>query len=311
MVSNEEAPFRTLRMTGPLPYRECMTWVNASAPRGVTEAVGHPVLRSAGALATVHVGQSLCLFESDKGRLVPVTDGRHGLVPGGLCLTVPGDLTRIANLARSGGVDIAPWRDLPRERVTVRDLRVLPGPLSRRAADALFAAALVDGREVAGPMGSSRQRADATALACAVIPGDAAATSQVLRRLIGSGPGSTPAGDDVVVGVLAALHRSGRGVAGLDLLRELLPPLLPRTVAVSRHALTHALTGDLPERTHELLAGLARPDRVSATLAAARTWGASSGLDMACGAAAVATVLGTEVAPGAASPVGTTRRSVA
>jgi hypothetical protein len=66
------------------------------------------------------------------------------------------------------------------------------------------------------------------------------ATAQELACLIGTGPGSTPTGDDFVAGWLAGIDRQGRG--GLPAHRTL-AGLLGRTCRLSRHFLHHALAG--------------------------------------------------------------------
>ena len=76
-----------------------------------------------------------------------------------------------------------------------------------------------------------------------------------LRRLIGAGPGSTPAGDDVVVGVLAALRATGRDDAAAAIGRASCR-LLDRTTSASRMYLSAAADGRFAERVHELVRGL-------------------------------------------------------
>lgn len=85
---------------------------------------------------------------------------------------------------------------------------------------------------------------------------DAELASAVLRS-VGSGPGMTPAGDDVLVGMLAVLSSGAAGPEGARLtarLRAALAPALSTTTDVSRHLLTQAARG-LPARALHDLAG--------------------------------------------------------
>ncbi len=81
----------------------------------------------------------------------------------------------------------------------------------------------------------------------------------VLAKVVGRGPGATPAGDDVLVGVLAVLTspRSGRSgaEAAASLCRALIP-LLPTTTEVSGQLLRQASRGLLGRDIHELASAL-------------------------------------------------------
>jgi hypothetical protein len=69
---------------------------------------------------------------------------------------------------------------------------------------------------------------------------DATLLRAALAGAIGRGPGATPSGDDVLVGVLAVLTSPHAGPAGArvaDGFGRLLLPLLPRTTEVSGHLL--------------------------------------------------------------------------
>jgi hypothetical protein len=135
-------------------------------------------------------------------------------------------------------------------------------------------------------------RALAGSLTRAALSGDRGRVAQLLRRLVGVGPGTTPAGDDVIVGILAALDaatgslleeasaRAARAVLGAGL-----RPLLGRTTAIARHDLTAALAGQFAEHMHQMVAALADPTAVPAAIATARSWGATSGVDLATGMA--------------------------
>jgi hypothetical protein len=76
-----------------------------------------------------------------------------------------------------------------------------------------------------------------------------------VRRTVGRGPGLTPAGDDVIVGILAVLTSGAAGPAGIWTSSRLvcaLTPVLPSTSDVSRRLLDQAARG-LPGRAlHDL-----------------------------------------------------------
>jgi hypothetical protein len=104
---------------------------------------------------------------------------------------------------------------------------------------------------------------------------------------VGAGMGTTPAGDDVICGVLAGLDLLGLEDAHRRL-GAAVAPLLPCTTRSSRHLLAAAAAGRYTEGLIGLAAAL-----VSASVLAVRTalallvrWGASSGLDQATGFAA-------------------------
>lgn len=102
--------------------------------------------------------------------------------------------------------------------------------------------------------------------------------------LVGLGAGLTPSGDDVLVGVTAALRAAGHHRAR-RLARHAAARAPGATTDVARVALEHAARGEYPERLHDVLWALARgtdaevQDRVAATL----SWGASSGADTMLG----------------------------
>jgi hypothetical protein len=89
----------------------------------------------------------------------------------------------------------------------------------------------------------------------AALRGNDVDLARAVRRSVGLGPGTTPAGDDVLVGMLTVLSSSAAGEKGAGLTARLvraLAPALPSTPDVSRHLLTQAARG-LPARAlHEL-----------------------------------------------------------
>jgi stage V sporulation protein SpoVS len=248
----------------------------------------------------VHVGQSAVILVAATPAaddLLALTSRRRGLVPGGVCLQEGdfGSLTR----ALAGSpirVDLADWQSIT--TIDEVDLRLAPVDVDPCALEQLcdLLAAEPNG-DSGAPLDPRPVRALATPLTRAALDGDAAATAVALGRLVGAGPGATPTGDDVIVGVLAALDAttSARPAAARarQQLATRLPLLLHRTTRIARHDLAAALAGEFSEHVHATVAALTDPAAVPAAVAAARTWGATSGIDLACGLAAALSCLGT------------------
>jgi uncharacterized protein DUF2877 len=113
---------------------------------------------------------------------------------------------------------------------------------------------------------------------------DAGAFLAGARGLVGYGEGLTPAGDDYLVGVLAALHRFGSDSPAIqaDVKGPLAQAAQTETTAVAREFLLHALEGVFSEPVGELMAAASE---VAAGRAAARlsAMGATSGADTLAG----------------------------
>lgn len=256
-----------------------------------------PVHATLAALSTVHVGQSAVLLLSPGGVLVPVTSSARGLVPGGICLPVDADYAVFAAVAGQHALlDLRDWSPLL-GRTPRTSLVVQQGPVDATAAEGLEAAALIPVAPErsstvtpapGGPMDPHPVRRRARLLVRLAGAGAVPSVRRFLVGLVGVGPGSTPTGDDVVVGALAGLDRRGDGpaLAAAGLLRAALPELLDRTTTLSRHDLQAALDGEVAERVHHLLTAVGDRRRVPAAVRAAHAWGASSGLDLAVGVAA-------------------------
>jgi hypothetical protein len=113
----------------------------------------------------------------------------------------------------------------------------------------------------------------------------------VSRQLIGLGPGSTPAGDDVLVGCLKGLWllagRDRRLMALLTQLHTALPAELDRlTTRLSAAFIRHALDGQFAQVLDEAAHALISPTTAAAVSAALRrllAQGETSGRDTALG----------------------------
>jgi len=110
----------------------------------------------------------------------------------------------------------------------------------------------------------------------------------IVCDVVGCGPGSTPAGDDVLVGILAVLtsHSGATGSAAVQSLRRSLHPLLRTTTDISAHLLRQALAGLVGRAVHELVCALiCNPGARALREAVQRVvdTGATSGADMCMG----------------------------
>jgi len=112
------------------------------------------------------------------------------------------------------------------------------------------------------------------------------ALDTAVKALVGLGPGLTPAGDDVLCGVLAALTALG-DLPRRDRLAAAVEPHLTRTTTLSAALLRAAAAGHgLPQLTRLLCAVLrGEPaDRVAQALTALLAVGHTSGVALAAGA---------------------------
>jgi len=127
-----------------------------------------------------------------------------------------------------------------------------------------------------------------SALECPVALGDVAA------KVVGRGPGSTPSGDDVLVGILAVLSSPSSGAAGAMVAESLgraILPLLWTTSDVSGQLLRQAIKGLFSRDVHELvlaLLGNPAPEQFLNLIRRVIETGATSGADTCMGLLAVA-----------------------
>jgi hypothetical protein len=237
--------------------------------------------------------------------LVAVTAASRGLAPGGCCLPDAHDFVGFrTDVLRRLTVDLAGWAGLDVRQVVTVDLRVRPRQLDPAAVALLGRLVrqnppVIVGRDKArldGPhplMNPDPLRRLAAPLTRAALAGDAREVHLLLRRLIGAGPGATPAGDDVVLGAVAALDAaSGPPLSPARAARAqlcaFLPSLLSRTTQASRQDLAAAVGGQFAQHVHVLVDALTDPAAVPPALRAARDWGATSGIDVASGVAGAA-----------------------
>ncbi|MFN0128587.1 MAG: DUF2877 domain-containing protein [Verrucomicrobiales bacterium] len=169
--------------------------------------------------------------------------------------------------------------------------RWVPAQWGRPAAD--LRARLLDLERAACPRAWFRSATMARDVTGA-LQGPNAELSAAVRRTVGRGPGLTPAGDDVLVGILLLLTSGAAGPEASRAASRLvsaLAPVLATTTDISRHLLDQAARG-LPGRTlHDLGRALVEgaphsvfADALSRVLATGSTSGADAcmGLVAAC-----------------------------
>jgi len=125
-------------------------------------------------------------------------------------------------------------------------------------------------------------------LAAAASARDAQQVRKHVSLLIGAGPGTTPSGDDVIVGLLAGCALVGDR-ATFALVAHTVRPLLTHTTVASRHYLSAAIDGRFGEHIHELAAAVTGHSSPTRAIARAKTWGSSSGIDALTGLLATLT----------------------
>jgi Protein of unknown function (DUF2877) len=120
------------------------------------------------------------------------------------------------------------------------------------------------------------------------------AIGNVMASVVGRGPGLTPAGDDVLVGILAVLNSPHSGFAGAKIaktLGRLVVPLLPTTSRISGQLLRQAANGRFGRVVHELLSALIEDQlqrKLAETVRRILETGATSGADTCEGLLALA-----------------------
>jgi hypothetical protein len=248
--------------------------------------------------AIVHVGQSAVVLRPVSGThgaadgLLVVTGESAGLMPGGIRMPnaqFSALLPRFAALRTSNTlVDATTFAHSAMEI----DLHIRPSKTYRAALDALqrglWAETCANGTNAAGThytaavMNPDPLRRQAPLLAEAATDGAMAQVRRQVGSLIGAGPGTTPTGDDIIVGVLAACALVDDRRAGA-LVATAVAPLLADTTAASQHYLRAAIDGRFGEHIHELVSAATARSSPAEAIARAKTWGSSSGLDVLTG----------------------------
>lgn len=232
--------------------------------------------RSGGGPAVVSLADSLACGEIDLRRLLAAGEpvcGAQGRL-GASRLVVP-----IGNAVA--------WQapPLPRLAPAVEIAARLAAGCERLARERSVRASVIDGSAIVR----------ALAVACRDL--DAAAATALLDGLVGWGEGSTPAGDDLLVGLFAGFDGVLRAAAGRsaplracsafrDALARAVLARMPRTTPISAHHLELAAAGHFNEPVHAVrhaLLAASKEVSIDAALQRAFAFGATSGADMVSG----------------------------
>ena len=192
---------------------------------------------------------------------------------------------RLRSADQDAGEAAARWRG---HRATARTIAQ-----ARGTAGGLGALLREDGTDDVGVWTANVARRIVADLVVALEAGDPTAAADAATGLIGLGPGLTPSGDDVLVGVEAALHALGSPSAGF--LALAVGDVEDRTTELAATLLRHAAAGEFAERLHTLLGALlaSNDDGIGAAVDRAVAWGATSGTDCLVGV-----LVGLDVAAG-------------
>jgi hypothetical protein len=262
------------------------------------------------ARAQVHsVFLRACNIETDSGELVTLLASNTGNLPHGLRCASRNDLLH-ARLRQGQAVVLegmalripaadlvvdfsraAVWKGtLAAASPALRQLRELCDMLRSRAPDQGVAPALFSSGNSDSPFGRAlvaRMTQTLPKLAHATETRDAGQAVSALSALVGLGTGLTPAGDDFIVGYLAALwSRSYRERGLAALLRALAVPvgqLSRHTNAISRQMLLDALGGHFAERLTGVVRCLCGGGEITSAAVRLLEVGHSSGADSLCG----------------------------
>jgi hypothetical protein len=240
------------------------------------------------AAASVVAALSRSLYVEVGGEIVwlgPAGSTLHGRA------ILAGDLPLVGDRARLDTAfdlrDAREWRppDVPPvspERLA-HSARRLAGTIEHVGSADGFGALLVD-RRPAFPL--DRAAADARDFLHACARDEPLAAAAIAVRLLGLGPGLTPAGDDLIGGAFfAGGLRAARAAAWRDAAALIRARAPERTHRISATLLGDLLDGHAYAPLHDLAAALAREDASLALDAAARLTriGHSSGWDMLAG----------------------------
>ncbi len=166
------------------------------------------------------------------------------------------------------------------------DLAIRPAAVGDDAARDLLDEALARSASalLAPGLDTAAGRAARSAMNLAICLRDADGFLAAARRLVGLGEGLTPAGDDFLVGTLAALHRLGDGWPTRDMaLRDaFIAHACRSTPTVSAAFLCYAVAGHFSEPLRDL-AMADTGAAASAAAAALARMGATSGTDTLAG----------------------------
>lgn len=184
------------------------------------------------------------------------------LLPGAVRVAAPADLHALRLIpgaeARVGEGQVRTATGALVVRRTWRPRRAPAAPLPRHAA-CRAQEALAPSLPLGAPLGPVADRGEALA---AALGREGAGLAGPVAALVGLGPGLTPAGDDLLCGLLLGLRATGqqaRQTALAAALAAALVPHLHRTTALSATLLVHAAGGHAVPAVLDLLEAWHRP----------------------------------------------------
>ncbi|MFA7324139.1 MAG: DUF2877 domain-containing protein [Candidatus Nanopelagicales bacterium] len=225
-----------------------------------------------------HVGSSAVILRPYEAHAddVVITTGEAGLMPGGLHVS-PGMFWAWSSLEAGSLLTIR--TDARAMAMFDRIDLVLPQVCVDREAVRLATCLFYDSR-------AGRDEFDWRERAVRIAQDAIAHAYERLEAsvssLVGRGPGSTPTGDDVLIGVCAALSCTGHSKES-TMIAALASNLSHRTTRSSRLFLRAAQDGRFAERVHEMTSAFSSLSLTANVMKDAERWGATSGLDLAAG----------------------------
>lgn len=264
-----------------------------SKPRRLVVEAGRADWWDRTALGVVHVGRGGVLLDSGS-HLHLVADVERGLTPDGAVLPHQVDFAAVRLAALTAQRTQRPlflgsWCGLPPQAVDRRSLRLAATAPAPTAAGVSALAQTLEELPASPTSGLRPEpvRALGPVLVTAALRSDRRTQNAALAALIGAGPGATPTGDDVVIGILAGLDALAdtdpRSDDAARAIAAALAPLLPRTTRASGQELAAAAAGRFSTHVHRLVAATADPSTARQVALAATQWGATSGRDLASG----------------------------
>lgn len=216
----------------------------------------------------IYVGQTSLLLQTHNDRILPVTKQSRGLVPGGVTVSDESFNETVPHLSGSAET-ITIAHLLPHlDKAPIADLTIYPATFDTRVVTQLHDA-------LTSALTPTSHR---LATHCRLITTDYVKHT---HALIGAGSGSTPSGDDMLTGILAATY----ALPDPDTRRALTPVIqgfLPRTTRISRHQLKAALGGEFASAHLKLITHMSAGDsRIAIELA--QSIGHTSGTDFLTG----------------------------
>lgn len=248
--------------------------------------------------SVVHVGQSVVTLEPrhhgarQPHGLLMITARSGGLMPGGITIESPSEFANIRARAlealnSTDTVSLGGWGNGASVFSPIDltlSIRFLDVSIVHEVSTSLANLNTSDhhgaSASIAVVAGAKQIRRRSPDLVAAALRG--VELRQPLLSLVGAGPGTTPTGDDVIVGVLAAFDIAGNAGPARRL-RAAVAPLLPRTTSASRHYLAAAIDGRFGEHVHDLVGALEKSASAKTTIELASRWGATSGIDLLTG----------------------------